>query len=108
MKVRAADLQRHAVVDDLERRAGDPAVARDIELLVRLRMESTQAFHLCREAVDILFGASGGSSLALSSPMQRIARDVRAACQQAAYNLHSNLEAYGQVMLGLSPNLPFI
>lgn len=108
MKVRAADLLLHAALDDLERRAGDPAVATDTEFLVRLRMEATQAVHLCREAVDILFGASGGSSLALSNPMQRIARDVRAVCQHAAYNLHTNLEAYGRVMLGLSPNLPFV
>lgn len=108
MKVRAADLLLHAILDDLERRVGDPAVATDLEFLIKLRLEAAQAVHLCREAVDILFGASGGSSLALSNPMQRIARDVRAVCQHAAYNLHTNLEAYGRVMLGLSPNLPFV
>jgi alkylation response protein AidB-like acyl-CoA dehydrogenase len=108
MKVRAADLLLHAAVDELERCAAEPAIARDVELLIRLRLDATQAVHLCREAVDILFGASGGSALALSNPMQRIARDVRAVCQHAAYNLHTNLEAYGRVMLGLSPNLPFV
>ncbi|AUX48832.1 acyl-CoA dehydrogenase [Sorangium cellulosum] len=107
MKVRAADLLFHAAVEELERGA-QGAGAMDVELLIRIRTEAASAVHLCREAVDILFGASGGSSLALSNPIQRIARDARAICQHAAYCLPTNLEAYGRVMLGLPPNLPFV
>lgn len=107
MKVRAADLLLHAALDELERRAGD-ASATEVGFLIKIRTEAACAVHLCREAVDILFGASGGSALALSNPMQRIARDVRAVCQHAAYCLPTYFEAHGRVMLGLAPNLPFL
>ncbi|WP_438001038.1 acyl-CoA dehydrogenase family protein [Sorangium sp. So ce185] len=107
MKVRAADLLLHAAVEDLERRAAG-AGATDVELLIRIRTEVAFAVHLCREAVETLFGASGGSALSLSNPIQRIARDARAICQHAAYCLPTNLEAHGRVMLGLSPNLSFV
>ncbi|WP_277033513.1 hypothetical protein [Actinacidiphila oryziradicis] len=63
---------------------------------------------LARDIADITGMASGGSSLRLSSPSQRIVRDI------GAFNLHSllapttNLELYGRVLAGLEPNSPFM
>jgi alkylation response protein AidB-like acyl-CoA dehydrogenase len=107
MKIHAADLTLHRALDELETCASRGG-GMETEARMRLRAEVAYVFHLCREAVDILFGASGGSSLVLSQPIQRHARDARALTLHAWFHLQTNLEAYGRTMVGLEPNVCFI
>lgn len=106
VKLDAARLLLHRGVDDVERHAVRGEMMR-LEARLRARMDATYAASLCREAIEILFDASGGSALALSNPMQRIARDVRALCLHGAFCLPSTLETYGRSLLGLPTNAPF-
>jgi alkylation response protein AidB-like acyl-CoA dehydrogenase len=94
-------------VDDLEAHAARGEVMRQAGRL-RARMDATYAAHLCRQALGLLFDASGGSSLALSNPIQRMARDARALCLHGALSLQNTLETYGRSLLALPTNTPFV
>jgi alkylation response protein AidB-like acyl-CoA dehydrogenase len=63
---------------------------------------------LVAEAVDLLAGACGASSLYLNDPIQRIRRDVRAITLHAVHMPTTTLELYGRVLCGLPPNTFFI
>jgi alkylation response protein AidB-like acyl-CoA dehydrogenase len=63
---------------------------------------------LVAEAVDLLAGACGASSLYLNEPIQRICRDVRAVTLHAVHLPTTTLELYGRVLCGLPPNTFFI
>jgi alkylation response protein AidB-like acyl-CoA dehydrogenase len=106
MKLDAARLLLHRGIEDAERHAAQGGVMR-LDARLRARMDAAYAVNLCREAIEILFDASGGSSLALSNPIQRMARDVRALCQHGAFSLQITLETYGRSLLGLPTNAPF-
>ena len=58
--------------------------------------------------MDILLAASGGSSIYLDVPIQRIARDVQAINLHALMNPNTNAELYGRVLCGLEPNTLYI
>ncbi|MEV6304148.1 acyl-CoA dehydrogenase family protein [Actinoplanes sp. NPDC051861] len=61
-----------------------------------------------KQAVDILGGASGGSSIYEDVPIQRIQRDVHAAHLHALMHPETNAELYGRVLCGLPPNTLYI
>lgn len=63
---------------------------------------------LAKEAVDILAGASGGSSIYLDVPIQRHLRDIHAINLHALMHPSTNLELYGRVLCGLEPNTLYI
>ncbi|MCF0093052.1 acyl-CoA dehydrogenase [Micromonospora sp. NPDC049114] len=63
---------------------------------------------LTAEAVDILAGACGASSIYTSEPIQRIRRDVRAVTLHALHLPTTTMELYGRVLCGLEPNTFFI
>ena len=63
---------------------------------------------LSKEAIDILAGASGGSSIYQDVPIQRIARDVQAINLHALMHPATNTELYGRVLCGLEPNTLYI
>jgi alkylation response protein AidB-like acyl-CoA dehydrogenase len=105
MKLDAARLLLYRGVDDVEGHAARGEVMPEPRR-IRARMDAAYAAALCREAIEILFDASGGSSLSLSNPIQRIARDARALCQHGAYSLSPALETYGRSLLGLPTNAP--
>jgi hypothetical protein len=63
---------------------------------------------LAKEAVDILAGASGGSSIYSDVPIQRIARDIQAVNLHALMHPNTNTELYGRVLCGLEPNTLYL
>jgi 3-hydroxy-9,10-secoandrosta-1,3,5(10)-triene-9,17-dione monooxygenase len=52
--------------------------------------------------VDRLFELSGGHSIYLQHPLQRIWRDVHAASQHLGLQFESSMEAYGRTLVGLT------
>ncbi|MFD0592060.1 hypothetical protein ACFQZ4_05415 [Catellatospora coxensis] len=63
---------------------------------------------LTAEAVDLLAGGLGASSIYLKDPVQRIRRDVRAVTLHALHLPSTTLELYGRVLCGLEPNTFFV
>ncbi|MER6662916.1 acyl-CoA dehydrogenase family protein [Amycolatopsis japonica] len=107
LKIDAAEFHVHrlaALVDD--KSAVDEPWPADER--VRARADMSQACLLAKEAVDILNSASGGSSIYLSVPIQRMARDVHAINQHALMHPDTNLELYGRVLCGLEPNTRYL
>ena len=56
--------------------------------------------------VDRLFELSGGRSLYLHHPIQRIWRDLHAVSQHIALQFESGMEAYGRTLVGLPSGSP--
>lgn len=79
-----------------------------LEERARARADLGSVVRLAKEAVDILAGASGGSSIYLDVPIQRIARDVQAVNLHALMHPNTNAELYGRVLCGLEPNTLYI
>jgi alkylation response protein AidB-like acyl-CoA dehydrogenase len=75
---------------------------------IRARAALGRVFQLSKEAVDILANAAGGSSIYLSQPIQRIARDLQALNLHALMHPDTNLELYGRVLCGVEPNTMYI
>jgi alkylation response protein AidB-like acyl-CoA dehydrogenase len=63
---------------------------------------------LVAEAVDVLASASGGSSIKLSKPIQRIRRDMQAFSLHGLMHPNTNFELYGRSLCGLEPNTQYI
>ena len=59
---------------------------------------------LAREATDILFYASGASSIQEHMPIQRYQRDIQALSNHAIMHPQTGLELYGRILCGLEPN----
>lgn len=72
------------------------------------RADMGAAVRLSKEAVDILAGASGGSSIYRDVAMQRIVRDVQAVSLHALMHPETNAELFGRVLCGLEPNSIYI
>jgi alkylation response protein AidB-like acyl-CoA dehydrogenase len=79
-----------------------------LEERARARADLGTVVRLAKEAVDILASASGGSSIYLDLPIQRIARDVQAVNLHALMHPNTNAELYGRVLCGLEPNTLYI
>lgn len=75
---------------------------------VAARAALGRVFSRAKEAVDVLAAASGGSSLHLDVPIQRIERDIRALNLHALMHPDTNLELLGRVRCGLEPNTMYI
>jgi hypothetical protein len=58
--------------------------------------------------VDILFNASGASSIQPHIPIQRFQRDIQALANHAVMHTQTGLELYGRVLCGLQPNTPLV
>lgn len=63
---------------------------------------------LAKEAVEILFQASGASSIQRSVPIQQYHRDMQALATHAFLSPTTNLEVYGRTFLGLDPDTAWI
>ena len=97
----AAHVQRAAAtLDELQ---GGPMTLED---RVRSRAHIGYATGLAREAVDLLFYASGASSIQSHVPMQRFQRDMQALANHAIMHSPTAVELYGRVLCGLEPNTP--
>jgi alkylation response protein AidB-like acyl-CoA dehydrogenase len=79
-----------------------------LEERAQVRADWGQAARLAKEAVDILFSASGGSAIFTSSPLPRIVNDINAVNQHGLINPDTNTETYGRTLCGLEPNTLYI
>jgi len=75
---------------------------------VRARAHVTYATGLARQATDILFNASGASSIQPHIPIQRFQRDIQALSNHAVMHTQTGTELYGRVLCGLEPNTPLV
>ncbi|OKI99860.1 acyl-CoA dehydrogenase family protein [Kitasatospora sp. CB01950] len=74
----------------------------------RVRNDQGEATRLAKHAVDTLVSISGGTSIFLDVPLQRIARDIHAVALHALINPDTNAELYGRTLCGLEPNTLYI
>lgn len=79
-----------------------------LEARARVRAHAAYATRLAREAVDILFQASGASAIQASVPIQRFQRDIQALSNHAFLTGSTAVELYGRVACGLEPNTAFV
>jgi hypothetical protein len=71
---------------------------------VKARAHIAYSTGLAREATDILFFASGASSIQEHMPIQRYQRDIQALSNHAIMHPQTSIELYGRVLCGLEPN----
>ncbi len=69
-------------------------------------MAVQQVGALCREAIDLLFEASGTSATQLGQPMERIARDMAMVRTHYMMNSDRTAENWGATALGLEAHSP--
>ncbi|MCE6998115.1 acyl-CoA dehydrogenase [Saccharothrix sp. S26] len=74
----------------------------------QLRGQTAYAIQLAKEAVEILYSASGASVLQKSVPMQRFFRDIEGFAQHGLLLNTTNYEVQGRTLLGLDPDTPFL
>jgi alkylation response protein AidB-like acyl-CoA dehydrogenase len=85
---------------------GPGATSLSVRDRVRSRAHITYATGLARQAVDILFNASGATSIQPHVPIQRFQRDIQALANHAVMHTQTGTELYGRVLCGLEPNTP--
>jgi alkylation response protein AidB-like acyl-CoA dehydrogenase len=105
MKIHSADAHGRRAID-----LAAAAPLGDFTLADRalVRAHAAHATTLAREAVDVLFRASGASSIQRSVPIQRYQRDIQALSNHAFLTDATSLELLGRVLCGLEPNTVFI
>ncbi|WP_156753407.1 acyl-CoA dehydrogenase family protein [Actinokineospora pegani] len=91
-------LQAHAEAQDLPTEAES----------ANLRGQTAFAIDLAKEAVRILFEASGASVIGRAAPIQRFHRDIQGFAQHALLALNTNLEVQGRVLVGLDAATPYL
>jgi alkylation response protein AidB-like acyl-CoA dehydrogenase len=79
---------------------------RSTQSRVKARAHVSYATGLARQAVDLLFYASGASSIQSQVPIQRLQRDMQALANHAVMHAPTGMELYGRVLCGLPPNTP--
>jgi alkylation response protein AidB-like acyl-CoA dehydrogenase len=85
---------------------GDRNVALSREGRVQARAHVAYATGLARQAVDMLFYASGASASQSHVPIQRFQRDMQVLANHAIMHAPTGIELYGRVLCGLPPNTP--
>lgn len=106
-RVNAAGLLLFHVADEIDAYAARNE-AMPVDLRARIRGDCAYAVRLCLEAAEALLMNAGASALALKSPLQRAARDLRATNMHGLLLLDAAAELYGRILLGLAPNTPII
>jgi 3-hydroxy-9,10-secoandrosta-1,3,5(10)-triene-9,17-dione monooxygenase len=104
MKIETARLHASRAADDLDSCAASGRHP-DLRERARVRADSALVAKYCREAVEILVSAHGTASMADSSRLQRLWRDVHVASRHAITEWQVNLEIYGKALLGVEPNI---
>ena len=84
----------------------DAGALPDDDTKVRWRRDCAIAITNCREAVDLLFTASGGNGLYNRNPISRSFRDMQAIAAHIAYNTDVSGVMYGSHVLGLDSDSP--
>ena len=78
-----------------------------IDLRVRNRRDQAYLVGMCRKAVDILMGMSGGRGIREESLVQRAFRDLYAISAHPGGNWDAASASYGSVLLGGPPTEMF-
>jgi len=107
LKLEEAEFHAYQMADLLDRKgaAGEPW---QVEDRMRNRGWLGRVTQLSMESIDVLATASGGSSIYLGSPIQRIQRDMRAFTMHALMHPNTNFELYGRSLAGLAPNTMYL
>jgi 3-hydroxy-9,10-secoandrosta-1,3,5(10)-triene-9,17-dione monooxygenase len=69
----------------------------------RLPRNWAHAAQTTRDAVSLLFSASGGSAIYDDSEIQRLWRDINSAAQHYGFTWDNAMSDYGRVLIGLPP-----
>jgi len=107
MQIEAAHLLLHHSADEIQR-AAERDAPMELPARAKVRMACAYAVRQCLEAVETLYLACGGSGVMEANPIQRASRDLHAMNLHGFLNLHTNLEMYGRIVLGLPQNTPLI
>jgi alkylation response protein AidB-like acyl-CoA dehydrogenase len=86
---------------------GRPAGVLTLDHRMTLRLASTHAIHIARDAVDFAYNASGATAIFESHPLERRFRDMHTVAQQLQGRA-SNFETVGAYLLGGEPDLKFV
>ena len=105
MKIHSADAHGRAAI---ELASAAATVDLTIEERALVRAHAAHATGLARDAVDILYRASGASSIQQSVPIQRFQRDIQALANHAFLTDATSLELLGRIACGLEPNTVFL
>ena len=105
MKIHSADAHGRSAI---ELAAGAPAGEFTLTDRALVRAHAAHATALARDAVDVLYRASGASAIQRSVPIQRYQRDIQALANHAFLAEATSLELLGRVVCGLEPNTVFI
>ncbi|RKT87214.1 Acyl-CoA dehydrogenase [Saccharopolyspora antimicrobica] len=101
-----AGFHAHRLATRVDTKApGEPWSVQD---RVTSRLDLGLTIQRAKESVDILNNASGASSVRMTVPIQRIARDIHTSSLHAFAHPDTNLELYGRVACGLEPNTQFL
>lgn len=82
---------------------GRTGAAMSIQERADCRNNVAFAVQLCHEAMEIIFFAAGGSSLALDNPIQRAMRDMHAVKAHYFMDIETTRELAGMIRLGKVP-----
>ncbi|MBO1413354.1 acyl-CoA dehydrogenase family protein [Streptomyces sp. FH025] len=107
LKTDAAEFHGHRTAGLLDAK-GASGEGWTLEERVRARADVGAVCQLAKEAVDLLAGASGGSSIYETAPIQRVARNIQAINLHALMYPQTAYELYGRVLSGLEPNSLYI
>jgi 3-hydroxy-9,10-secoandrosta-1,3,5(10)-triene-9,17-dione monooxygenase len=87
---------------------GGAACGPDMVARAAVRAHTGHVAKLSREIVEVLFQASGASSIQYDVAIQRYHRDMQALSIHAFFQHTTSDELYGRLLLGLAPNTTFI
>ncbi|MET9804804.1 acyl-CoA dehydrogenase family protein [Streptomyces sp. NPDC006368] len=73
-----------------------------------IRGRTAYAGQLSKEAVELLYAASGGSVIRTDVDLQRFHRDIQGFSLHALVQLGANLEVQGRVLMGMEPGTYFL
>ncbi|MFG3701417.1 acyl-CoA dehydrogenase family protein [Micromonospora sp. NPDC047620] len=107
MLIDEAEFHAHRLAGTVDRKATERAEWTMPERVLA-RADMGAAVRRSQEAVEILANASGGSSIYLDNPMQRIRRDIQALSMHALMHPDTNAELYGRLLSGLGPNTLYV
>jgi alkylation response protein AidB-like acyl-CoA dehydrogenase len=107
LKIDQAEFHAHRLAAQVDNK-GVSGAEWKLEERTRARADMGAVCRLAKEAVDILAGASGGSSIYLDVPIQRFVRDIQAINLHALMHPNTNFELYGRVLCGLEPDTLYI
>ncbi|MGW1357700.1 acyl-CoA dehydrogenase family protein [Streptomyces chartreusis] len=106
-KIDAAEALSDLWLEVLQRSADAGEQPTDDEKAV-IRGRTAYTAQLAKEAVELLYTASGGSVIRREVAMQRFHRDIQGFALHALVQRDANLEVQGRVLLGMDPGTYFL